>query len=102
MEDQVIAKMADEVAEWGYPIGSFEIKFMVKDLLDSKNIKNSPFPNNVLGDNWFANFCKGNKMTKHLASNIKICRSAINEEIVNNFDKQISSMTLAMGNCQKG
>ena len=37
-DEQVIAKLVDDVAEWGFPVGRFEIKLMVKDLLDSINV----------------------------------------------------------------
>ena len=42
-DEKMIAKLCDDVAEWGYPIGRFEVKLLVKDLeyfpcLTSENI----------------------------------------------------------------
>ena len=47
-DEQVIAKLVDDVAEWGFPLGRFEIKLMVKDLLDSRNVV-SRFKGNFSG-----------------------------------------------------
>ena len=35
IEDQ-LAPMIDKVAEWGFPVGKFELKLMVKDMLTKK------------------------------------------------------------------
>ena len=35
IEDQ-LALMIDKVAEWGFPVGKFELKLMVKDMLTKK------------------------------------------------------------------
>ena len=35
IEDQ-LAQMIDKVAEWGFPVGKFELKLMVKDMLTKK------------------------------------------------------------------
>ena len=35
IEDQ-LAQMIDKVAKWGFPVGKFELKLMVKDMLTKK------------------------------------------------------------------
>ena len=37
MIEERLAKMIDDLAEWGYPIGKLEIKLMVEDILDKSN-----------------------------------------------------------------
>ena len=54
-DEEVIAKLVDNVAEWGFPLGRFEIKLMVKDLLDSRNLV-SRFKDNLPGDDWLWEF----------------------------------------------
>ena len=59
-DGQVIAKLVDDVAEWGFPLGRFKIKLMVKDLLDSRNLV-SRFKDNLPGDDWFGSFVAGRR-----------------------------------------
>ena len=49
MEEKLIAMLVDDVAGWGFPLGRFEIKLMVKDLFDKRCAK-SRFANNIPGD----------------------------------------------------
>ena len=62
MEERMLAKLIDDVAEWGFPLGRVEIKTMVKSLLDKKGVK-SRFSNNRPGDDWFDKFKKRNKLS---------------------------------------
>ena len=88
MEERMLAKLIDDVAEWSFPLGRIEIKMMVKSLLDIKGVK-SRFTNNRPGDDWFDKFKKRNKLSQRLASNIKIARASVDAESVNlSFDKR--------------
>ena len=84
MEERTLAKLIDDVAEWGFPLGRVEINTMVKSLLDMKGVK-SRFSNNRPGDDWFDKFKKRNKFSHRLASNIKIARASVDAESVNLF-----------------
>ena len=80
-----LAKMIDDLAEWGYPVGKLEIKLMVKDILNNNKIIEKRFKNNLPGDDWVNGFVKRNKLSKRAASNIKRSRAAVNEELTNSF-----------------
>ena len=79
------AKMINELAEWGYPIGKTEISLMVKNILDKSKIMEKRFKNNIPGDDWVNAFAKRNKLSKRAASIIKRSRAAVEERIMNSF-----------------
>ena len=79
------AKMINELAEWGYPIGKTEISLMVKNILDKSKIMEKRFKNNIPGDDWVNAFAKRNKLSKRAASIIKRSRAAVEESIMNSF-----------------
>ena len=79
------AKMINELAEWGYPIGKTEISLMVKDILDKSKIMEKRFKNKIPGDDWVNAFAKRNKLSKRAASIIKRSRTAVEENITNSF-----------------
>ena len=79
------AKMINEQAEWGYPIGKTEISLMVKDILDKSKIMEKRFKNKIPGDDWVNAFAKRNKLSKRAASIIKRSRAAVEESIMNSF-----------------
>ena len=84
-EEELIAQLTDDVAEWGFPVGRFEVKMMVKDLLDKKGVGVVKFKNNVPGDDWFYNWHQRNKMSERKASNIKTARASVDKEILDSF-----------------
>ena len=79
------AKMINELAEWGYPIGKTEISLMVKNILDKSKIMEKRFKNNIPGDDWVNALEKRNKLSKRAASIIKRSRAAVEESIMNSF-----------------
>ena len=79
------AKVINELAEWGYPIGKTEISLMVKNILDKSKIMEKRFKNNIPGDDWVNAFAKRNKLSKRAASIIKRFRAAVEESITNSF-----------------
>ena len=79
------AKVINELAEWGYPIGKTEISLMVKNILDKSKIMEKRFKNNIPGDDWVNAFAKRNKLSKRAASIIKRSRAAVEESITKSF-----------------
>ena len=83
--EERLAKMIDDPAEWGYPIGKLEIKLMVKDILDKNRVIEKRFKTNLPGDEWLKGFTKRNNLSKRAASNIKRSRAAVDEKLANSF-----------------
>ena len=83
VEEELIAQLTDDVAEWGFPIGRFEVKLMVKDLLDRKGVQK--FKNNIPGEDWYVNWHKRNRMSERLAASIKVARAGVDKNTVDVF-----------------
>ena len=99
--EKQLANMIDNLAEWGYPVGKFEIQIMVKDILDKNQIIEKRFKNNLPGDDWVNGFAKRNNLSKRAASNIKRSRAAIDEETVNDFFNNLEKVLEEIGNFLK-
>ena len=83
--EKTLAELIDVVAEWGYPLGGFEIKMMVKNFLDAKGEVSAVFSNNKPGDRWLKGFATRCQMSARAASNIRRARAMISQEVVNEF-----------------
>ena len=65
--EMTLTELIDVVAEWGYPLGGFEIKMMVKNFLNTKGEVSAVFPYYLPGDRWLNVFVKSNQMSAHVA-----------------------------------
>ena len=74
-DEKMVADLVDNVAEWGFLLGPFEVKMMVKDLLDSRGEK-SRCPDN----DWFSSFSKRNKMSMRATTNIKRLKAEVDAD----------------------
>ena len=90
-EEEVMSRLIDEVAGWGFLVGKFELKIMVKDLLDRKKMKSSIFTDNLPDDDWVQGFIKWRNLTSRMTSNIRRSRSAINSEVINDFFDEVEN-----------
>ena len=79
--EDAIATMLDQVAEWGFPVGRFELKLIIKNIRHNHCQDVSCFRDNTPGDDWINNFIKRNQMSKRAASNIKRSHADIDAEI---------------------
>ena len=94
-EERALAKLIDEVAEWGFPLRRLEIRIIAGDLLRAKNIKLTTRDGNP-GKDWFIGFVKRNKLSKRAASNMKRCRSQVDASVVNEFFDELEKLFLRM------
>ena len=83
--EKTLAKLIDVLAEWGYLLGGFKIKMMVKNFLDTKGEVSAVFSNNLPGNRWLKAFAKRCQMSASVASNIRRARAMISQDIVNEF-----------------
>ena len=80
-----LAELVDVVVKWGYPLGGFEIKMMVKNFLNTKGEVLAVVPNNKPGDRWLKVFATRCQMSARAASNIRRARAMISQDVVNEF-----------------
>ena len=95
--EEILARRMDAVAEWGWPIGRFELKLMVKDILDRQGVTSTCFSENTPGDDWVENVVQRNKMSKRAAANITRARAGVDGEAVNQFFNHYEDSLLKIG-----
>ena len=81
--EKTLAELIDVLAEWGYLLGGFKIKMMVKNILDTKEEVSAVFSNNLPEDRLLKAFAKRCQMSASSASNIRRARAMISQDIVN-------------------
>lgn len=83
--EKVIVEMITELTDWRIPLSGLEIRFLVKDYLDRRNVVDRVFTDNLPGHDWLGTFKKRNNLTHRIADNLKASRAAVNEEIIGNY-----------------
>ena len=84
-DEEILAGVLNKLADWNFPVGSTEIKVMVKDLLDARGEVSTHFKNNTPGDDWVRNFKKRTSCKTTAAANIKPSRACVTADDVNLF-----------------
>uniref|UniRef100_A0A915IV14 HTH psq-type domain-containing protein n=1 Tax=Romanomermis culicivorax TaxID=13658 RepID=A0A915IV14_ROMCU len=72
---------------WGFPVTTFQIRHLVKNMLDRHGLVTDCFVNNLPGTEWASAFVKGHKgeLSTRLANNIKNLTnndSSIHESVI--------------------
>ena len=91
--EEILAGVLDKLADWNFPVGPFELKIMVKDLLDARGEICSLFKNNTPGKDWIRNFRNRTKCKTTVATNIKPARAAVTTDDVNTFFDNLELIT---------
>ena len=63
--EKTLTELIDVVAEWGYSLGGFEIKMMVKNFLDTKGDVSAVLSNHKSGDRWLKRFATRYQHMRH-------------------------------------
>ena len=84
-DEEILTGVLETLADWNFPVGSFEIKLMVKDLLTARGEVSSHFRHNIPGDDWVRNFKRRTHCKTTSATNIKPSRAAVTSDDVNLF-----------------
>ena len=84
--EKYLSLMLDTLADWLVPVTYEEIKFLVKNYLDERNLRDKVFKDNLPGKDWLTKFMKRNNLTKRVADNIRRSRvTAMNPGKVNSY-----------------
>ena len=84
-DEEILTGVLETLADWNFPVGSFEIKLMVKDLLTARGEVSSHFRHNIPGDDWVRNFKRRTHCKTTSATNIKPWRAAVTSDDVDLF-----------------
>ena len=89
--ERKLAEMIDVVAGWGYPLGSLEIRLIVKNYLNTLGVVSPVFVNNLPGERWMRRFAERCSPSARAASNIKRARASLSEAMVNEFFDELTA-----------
>ena len=81
-----IAKRFDLLCEWGFPVTSDDLKYIVKSFLDSSRIQScSRFKDNIPGNKWIKNFLRRNGLSRRNVSNIARRRASVDQTVISDY-----------------
>ena len=83
--EECLLKTIDKLSDWEVPLDKFGfgIRRLVKSYLDSKEIIQKRFRENMPGVDWLQSFIKRHRLTKRCADNVEASRAEVNHEIMN-------------------
>ena len=85
-----IVLLVDYLTELKVPLDGFDIRRIVKTLLDSVRITNKIFNDNMPGVDWEYGFIKQHNLTKRIADNVRAKLAEVTPELVNAFFDELS------------
>lgn len=89
--EEYIVHYLNMSAEWGYPLDTIDLKYIVKMYLDTLGITVNVFKNNFPGPDWVALFLRRHKdkISTRICQNIKRSRAAISPETIEQYFKEL-------------
>ena len=83
--EEAIVEVLDTLMNWRLPFDSFDLRLLVKDYLDRREIVDRRFKQNTPGIDWANNFMKRHNLTQRLADNVKAARVGVTADEINEF-----------------
>lgn len=78
------------VSDFGFPIDTTDLRYIIKSYLDRIGRRLKIFSNNLPGISWVEGFLKRNKkLSVRLASNIKRAKAPVDEKVLTEYIKKI-------------
>ena len=79
------------MSEWSYPLDSYELRLLIKSMLDRKGTRSKIFKNNMPGRDWVKTFLKRNsaKIGTRRCQNVKRQRAEVSPEIVEQYFEEL-------------
>lgn len=85
-EENSFAEHIVNLADFGFPVTSLDLRFVIKAYLDKKGVTVRQFKNNIPGPDWVKSFLKRHHtLTMRTSSNIKKVRAALDSDQVNKY-----------------
>ena len=82
-DEEILAGVLDKLADRDFPVGTTEIKVMVRDLLDVRREISTHFKNNTPGDDRDMNFKKRTSCKTTAATNIEPLHAGVTADDIN-------------------
>ena len=80
-----IVDIIHQVATWKVPFDGFDVRLLVKHLLDKERIRHRRFKGNMPGIDWLRQFLKRHDLVMRNTDNVKPKRFEINENQMKEF-----------------
>ena len=92
-EEEAIVTHVTTVADWGFPINLLELRLLGKLYLQRAGKSIQCFTNNTPGKEWAVSFVARHsaKLTRRVCQNIKVSRSKVDADTINQFFDNLSS-----------
>ncbi|KAJ0172922.1 hypothetical protein K1T71_011098 [Dendrolimus kikuchii] len=89
-EEKEMIKYINICAEWGYPLDSLDLRFLVKYYLDKLGKNVLKFKNNLPGPDFVSGFLKRNKeISQRNCQNIKKNRAEVSPESIRSYFREL-------------
>ncbi|KAJ8909324.1 hypothetical protein NQ315_016043 [Exocentrus adspersus] len=86
LEEEKLVKVLLICAEWGFPMKSFDIRYIVQQYLNKSGKREKRFSDNLPGLDWFKSFmARHPNLTIKFAENTKRVRAAVTYEVVETY-----------------
>ena len=72
--ERILVVMLDTLTEWLVPVNDEEVKFIVKNYLDGRELCDKIFKDNCPGRDWLRGFMKRHNLTRRIADNVTRAR----------------------------
>lgn len=92
-EEQMFVDRLKICGEWGYPIDTTTLRFLVKDFLDRRGKEVKRFKDNLPGRDFVESFLKRHKdqLAVRMCQNIKRSRAGVTPETINNYFDELTN-----------
>ncbi|CAG4979283.1 unnamed protein product [Parnassius apollo] len=86
-EELYLVEHLNICGDWGYPLDTTDLRYIIKMYLDSMNIRHKIFKNNMPGIDYVNAFMKrhANKLWKRICRNIKRDSAAVSSDIIKEY-----------------
>ncbi|XP_062556481.1 uncharacterized protein LOC134221293 [Armigeres subalbatus] len=85
-EEQSFADHLSLLSEWGFPVGTGDLREIVRIYLKKQNREILTFVDNKPGKDWVSRFLRDHsELSKRFAQNIKVCRADISRETIRTY-----------------
>ncbi|XP_045497433.1 MFS-type transporter clz9-like [Colias croceus] len=89
--ENYIIEYINVCAEWGYPMDSLDLRYIIKMYLDKLGVTNTRFKNNMPGPDFVQCFLNRHKdkISQRICQNIKRSRAAVSPETITSFFEEL-------------
>lgn len=100
-EENAFVQHVITMCDFGFPLTALDLRCIIKTYLDSSGRKEERFKNNFPGKRWVEGFMTRHKgiLSKRLCSNIKRCRAAVDDSIINTYFDNLQSVLEGVPPC---